>query len=292
MSFPMALSLDEILTQLECASGALPEVALRAAALHGPEVVAPLIAAIERATREPAQLPEEYTLHLFALFVLAQRRERGAYGAIVQMCKLSEHDLDELIGDVVTESLPQILASVALGNISLLQELLEDESVCEWVRSSALLAIAASAVEGAISQEQLIGYLEQLWRGDRIARRPCIVWGEMACVAADLGLAEFLADIELTFDQELIIDNIIGWDEAVEDLSGDPPRFRPEPPLRYRFVSDAVAELAPFWGAEQDASEWQKARAVQPDRGAAKVGRNEPCPCGSGRKFKKCCGQP
>ncbi len=25
-------------------------------------------------------------------------------------------------------------------------------------------------------------------------------------------------------------------------------------------------------------------------RRSAKVGRNEPCPCGSGRKFKKCCG--
>jgi SEC-C motif-containing protein len=25
-------------------------------------------------------------------------------------------------------------------------------------------------------------------------------------------------------------------------------------------------------------------------RQVAKVGRNEPCPCGSGRKFKKCCG--
>jgi uncharacterized protein len=23
---------------------------------------------------------------------------------------------------------------------------------------------------------------------------------------------------------------------------------------------------------------------------AAKVGRNDPCPCGSGSKFKKCCG--
>jgi uncharacterized protein YecA (UPF0149 family) len=22
-----------------------------------------------------------------------------------------------------------------------------------------------------------------------------------------------------------------------------------------------------------------------------KVGRNEPCPCGSGRKYKKCCGR-
>jgi SWIM/SEC-C metal-binding protein len=24
---------------------------------------------------------------------------------------------------------------------------------------------------------------------------------------------------------------------------------------------------------------------------AKKVGRNEPCPCGSGKKYKKCCGQ-
>lgn len=24
----------------------------------------------------------------------------------------------------------------------------------------------------------------------------------------------------------------------------------------------------------------------------AKIGRNDPCPCGSGKKFKKCCGQP
>jgi preprotein translocase subunit SecA len=26
-------------------------------------------------------------------------------------------------------------------------------------------------------------------------------------------------------------------------------------------------------------------------RKAQKVGRNDPCPCGSGKKFKKCCGQ-
>jgi len=26
-------------------------------------------------------------------------------------------------------------------------------------------------------------------------------------------------------------------------------------------------------------------------RSAPKVGRNDPCPCGSGQKFKKCCGK-
>ena len=30
--------------------------------------------------------------------------------------------------------------------------------------------------------------------------------------------------------------------------------------------------------------------APQAVRSAAKVGRNDPCPCGSGKKYKKCCG--
>lgn len=29
----------------------------------------------------------------------------------------------------------------------------------------------------------------------------------------------------------------------------------------------------------------------EPPRRAAKIGRNDPCPCGSGKKYKKCCGR-
>ncbi|MBI4881137.1 MAG: SEC-C domain-containing protein [Planctomycetes bacterium] len=29
---------------------------------------------------------------------------------------------------------------------------------------------------------------------------------------------------------------------------------------------------------------------LEPARAAPTVGRNDPCPCGSGRKYKKCCG--
>lgn len=29
---------------------------------------------------------------------------------------------------------------------------------------------------------------------------------------------------------------------------------------------------------------------LDPYRASPKVGRNEPCPCGSGRKYKRCCG--
>jgi len=33
------------------------------------------------------------------------------------------------------------------------------------------------------------------------------------------------------------------------------------------------------------------ARSIQPVRTTEKVGRNDPCPCGSGKKYKKCCGK-
>ena len=29
----------------------------------------------------------------------------------------------------------------------------------------------------------------------------------------------------------------------------------------------------------------------QPARAGAKIGRNDPCPCGSGKKYKNCCGR-
>jgi len=33
-----------------------------------------------------------------------------------------------------------------------------------------------------------------------------------------------------------------------------------------------------------------QAEAPKPVRAGAKIGRNDPCPCGSGKKYKKCCG--
>ena len=34
-----------------------------------------------------------------------------------------------------------------------------------------------------------------------------------------------------------------------------------------------------------------QAEAPKPIRAGAKIGRNDPCPCGSGKKYKKCCGK-
>jgi SWIM/SEC-C metal-binding protein len=50
----------------------------------------------------------------------------------------------------------------------------------------------------------------------------------------------------------------------------------------------AVIELAP--DKPEDITDVELALvARQPAIAAPRIGRNEPCPCGSGKKFKKCC---
>lgn len=42
---------------------------------------------------------------------------------------------------------------------------------------------------------------------------------------------------------------------------------------------------------DEDALDWMKPEIPTYVREQPKVGRNDPCPCGSGKKYKKCCGK-
>ncbi|WP_339414143.1 preprotein translocase subunit SecA [Pseudomonas sp. EA_35y_Pfl2_R5] len=71
-----------------------------------------------------------------------------------------------------------------------------------------------------------------------------------------------------------------------------------EEEARLRREADALAERMQFQHAEASAlqpqasdEEGDQAVAVAPVRTEPKIGRNEPCPCGSGKKYKHCHGQ-
>ncbi len=56
-----------------------------------------------------------------------------------------------------------------------------------------------------------------------------------------------------------------------------------------RLFPDAVAEYAHSGRTIHKVLLENQAAEAHPRR-SAKIGRNEPCPCGSGRKYKMCCG--
>ena len=41
---------------------------------------------------------------------------------------------------------------------------------------------------------------------------------------------------------------------------------------------------------QEDLTKYNLSTKTTPSNSNNKVGRNDPCPCGSGKKYKKCCG--
>lgn len=241
--FGMARSVDDILSELSWGRGYFPEEALRAALECGEAIVPHLVAAVERAAKEPDDVPDTYVLHVCALFLLAEMRERRAYRPIVDLCRLTDDRLDSLLGDVPTEGLPQILASVAQEDDMLLRELVEDEANSPAVRVAALHAMACCAVERVIDRDRFVGYLADLLRGNLLPKRRSVVLDEAACIAADLGLEPCLTESLRAFDAGLIRGMVISRQEIVEARDRAVAPFVPDGPERYGFVTSAVQEL-------------------------------------------------
>ena len=95
-------------------------------------------------------------------------------------------------------------------------------------------------------------------------------------------------------------------DVATTTSTGTQPIARPAGPAQPRPAQPAIAaaaaatmgtaqqrrdlEVAERASRTEDAGP-RKAPKKQPVRAVATVGRNEPCPCGSGKKYKQCCGK-
>ncbi|TSJ91646.1 hypothetical protein FG002_001700 [Chitinimonas sp. BJB300] len=58
------------------------------------------------------------------------------------------------------------------------------------------------------------------------------------------------------------------------------------------YPRDIIGEIG-RWACfhdDEDDEETERESQAPIKREAPKVGRNDPCPCGSGKKYKKCCG--
>ena len=81
------------------------------------------------------------------------------------------------------------------------------------------------------------------------------------------------------------------FDDMIEKIRTDTVRMVlfAKPASEIRRTQVAKQKVASLAGVGGDASE-KKKPVVR--RASERVGRNEPCPCGSGKKYKQCCGKP
>jgi len=64
-----------------------------------------------------------------------------------------------------------------------------------------------------------------------------------------------------------------------------------EDSLRFIFLAKVVRQEKSVYDSAMTASHGGAVGQKKPVVKGEKIGRNDPCPCGSGKKYKQCCGK-
>jgi hypothetical protein len=291
----------EILKELETYTGRFPMQAMQTAIEQREAITPELLRVLEAVAENPLAFAkrQDYMLHLFALFLLAQFREKRAYAPIVKMFSGPGKTSYDLAGDTVTDGLNRILASVYDGDPALLQKLVENEDANEFVRDAAINAFLVLEHSRQMTRDEVVRYFRSWFHG-KLQRQHSYVWDGLVCAVADLPAPELLEEVRQAY-----IDGLV--DSTVADLEGiERDMLAPESRRRERhcLITDAINEMESWSSFHPEDSQPKNLPEIQPPTPAPasyvapqpfirqpKIGRNDPCPCGSGKKYKKCCGK-
>ena len=211
---------ETLFSQLEFNSGQFPEDVLGDAIDQWASIAPLMLDELRCAAADPVALlskGESYIRHVYAMYLLAQFREAAAYPLLVDFVATPGEIVMELAGDVVTEDLGRMLASLSHGNPGPIKQLIEDPEVNEWVRSAALDALLVLFGEGQLDRDAIMGYLGELFLL-KIERKPSFVWSAMVNLACDLYPEELASEIRQAYDRGLIDPSDVSFPEVEEIL--------------------------------------------------------------------------
>ena len=298
----------ELLARLHYSEPAkFPKAAIQEIIDRRDEMIPPLIAVLESAHANPAEYLDgpQVMLPTYAAFLLAQFREIRAYRPLLALLNLEDDMADQFFGDSITEEMSNIVACLFDGDESPLRALIENPLADEYARACPGLQTYLSLIQaGHVTTAEVERYFLELFEG-KLEREPSHVWDNLCSLSADLGFATLLPHIEKAFEDglcDMFFDRFEDIEERIK--SGGDPRWKRdcEP------IDDVIAIMEPwacfnrpssprpsavepeFFKSLTETREFPSRPSVPPPPKHPGVGRNDPCPCGSGRKFKKCCG--
>jgi hypothetical protein len=328
---PAELDLEAVIRELDAGVDRLPEEALRTCQRHRELVTPRLIEVLAEAVRLGREgTVREGNAHFFALFLLTEFQAKAALPVILEFYALPTPVLDELLGDALTESTKRVFAVLADDRPELIESLILNRQLNEYVRWEAAAAVCQLVRDGRMPRGEAI---ERLARLLRTAVQQQDEWG-VSIVLSELGSLnplEMQDEIKEVFERGLADESIVRWSSFVKYYlhpaePGNCPRLCQEEPGP---IADTVEELR-HWCSFSEKWRQQRAEALEGDEEdeydglddefddepydedpddfvvsdqyepgnwesttirneAPRVGRNDPCPCGSGKKYKKCC---
>jgi hypothetical protein len=203
---------------------------------------------------------------------LGQLRAEAAVAPLLALVKMIEWD------EAADQELPVVFGMIGPAAIPYIAAFLTNPENSESPVATAISGLTEIAARHADRRGECIDILVQTLEPREDTNRT--INGFAISALIDLRAVEAIGTIRNAFRRNAVDLTIAGDTEDVEiELGLRDRRVTPAP--HYGILS---ADWSPWPGADRI----EPAMHVLPKR-EKKVGRNEPCPCGSGKKYKKCC---
>ncbi len=257
-----------------------------------------------------------------ALFLLIELKATESLGVVLQLLRQDDEFLEYWFGDSLTEDFWEILVVLGGNQLDVLKDYVKEPDNYTFARSQVSVALSQLVLHFPEQRKEVIDWYKDMFQffidnkdDDRILDNEVIAF--MVGDAVDIEAKELESKIIEIYENELASEYIEGNIEAVLKELHHPSsvRFHKRNLISDIFLryDDAVNTWQYYKvGYNKDTNENESegafsipgtlAKALseynipdyyadqKPLIAAIKPGRNEPCPCNSGKKYKKCCG--
>jgi hypothetical protein len=239
---------------------------------------------------------------LFFIFhMLGHWREKSAYRPLAKLLSRPADEIDAIFGSATTETSHRVMAAVFDGDPQPLYDVILNRKADEYVRSRMYETLAMVTLRGKMPREEAERFLRARYSDLEAEDSGCFVWNGWQSAIAALGLVQLTPLVRQAFERGYIDPSIMGFHHFENDLERalKTPASPWDNADEFSLFGDTIKELSRWYAfspkylnrakgeAAARAKPWSpQVPATNPHKG---VGRNDPCPCGSGKKFKKCC---
>jgi uncharacterized protein len=277
----------------------LPNFAIGICTVRIEEAAPPLRAVLVRAADGGELSDDESLLLLRGLHILGGARDREACQPLLRLLRQPFDEVDALLGDAVSETLARIVTGVFDDEIESLLALIADNSIDGFIREALFGAATFLTWEGRIGRDRYREFLVR-FHEERPAEDEDQAWAGWLRAIGLLGLRDLVPLVDAGFRDGHLPGGTIyrsEFDEDLADAERAPDDIERFTQINLGYIEDVLVSLDWAYDGEDAFDEDEETGPFtdfytreEPVKNPLRhVGRNDPCPCGSGKKFKKCC---
>jgi len=280
-------TIDDAIDAYALASEEPPNDALRWALANWEQAVPRFLAMLEAYTDGSDDTERTTDALFFIIHLFGDKGEKRAYPTLCRLMLNEERLLGTLGDQACVDTLKGVVIKCFDGDVGPLRKVIESTEAESITRGEALLAHAWLARDGRCPEPEFRAYLRDLLTTMQ-PREMDFVWYSWVVVASILGYRDLAAASTKLIKDGLVPEEWLTPAEFPELLAqGDATGKR----------GLEAEEVAPFDDVIESLAEWPWPDDYDDEEDAAPepyinplrhVGRNDPCPCGSGKKFKNC----